>query len=82
MPVYFDVSAAVHRRAGLGRYAESLARAAAAVGRRAGFLLQPRGRDRAAGRDRMMTVFETAQLTQDPHGAIMMACMASRAEGT
>lgn len=27
MPIYLDVSAAVHRRAGLGRYAESLARA-------------------------------------------------------
>ncbi|MCX7792128.1 MAG: glycosyltransferase family 4 protein [Chloroflexaceae bacterium] len=27
MTIYFDVSAAVHRRAGLGRYAESLARA-------------------------------------------------------
>jgi glycosyltransferase involved in cell wall biosynthesis len=27
MPIYFDISAAVHRRAGLGRYAESLARA-------------------------------------------------------
>ena len=26
MPIYFDISAAVHRRAGLGRYAESLAR--------------------------------------------------------
>ncbi len=26
MSVYFDISAAVHRRAGLGRYAESLAR--------------------------------------------------------
>ncbi|HIC88353.1 MAG TPA: glycosyltransferase family 1 protein [Anaerolineae bacterium] len=26
MPIYLDVSAAVHRRAGLGRYAESLAR--------------------------------------------------------
>jgi glycosyltransferase involved in cell wall biosynthesis len=29
MPVYLDVSAAVHRRAGLGRYAASLARAVA-----------------------------------------------------
>jgi glycosyltransferase involved in cell wall biosynthesis len=29
MTIYFDVSAAVHRRAGLGRYAESLARALA-----------------------------------------------------
>ena len=27
MTIYFDLSAAVHRRAGLGRYAESLARA-------------------------------------------------------
>ena len=27
MTIYFDISAAVHRRAGLGRYAESLARA-------------------------------------------------------
>lgn len=27
MPIYVDISAAVHRRAGLGRYAESLARA-------------------------------------------------------
>jgi glycosyltransferase involved in cell wall biosynthesis len=27
MPIYFDISAAVHRRAGLGRYADSLARA-------------------------------------------------------
>ncbi len=26
MPIYFDISAAVHHRAGLGRYAESLAR--------------------------------------------------------
>ena len=26
MTIYFDISAAVHRRAGLGRYAESLAR--------------------------------------------------------
>lgn len=31
MPIYLDVSAAVHRRAGLGRYAESLARALAAA---------------------------------------------------
>ncbi len=29
MPIYLDVSAAVHRRAGLGRYAESLARSLA-----------------------------------------------------
>ena len=27
MTIYFDISAAVHRRAGLGRYADSLARA-------------------------------------------------------
>lgn len=31
MPIYLDVSAAVHRRAGLGRYAESLIRALVAV---------------------------------------------------
>ena len=31
MTIYLDVSAAVHRRAGLGRYAESLARAMAAI---------------------------------------------------
>jgi glycosyltransferase involved in cell wall biosynthesis len=31
MTIYLDVSAAVHRRAGLGRYAESLARALAAA---------------------------------------------------
>jgi glycosyltransferase involved in cell wall biosynthesis len=31
MPIYLDVSAAVHQRAGLGRYAESLARALAAL---------------------------------------------------
>jgi glycosyltransferase involved in cell wall biosynthesis len=31
MAIYLDVSAAVHRRAGLGRYAESLARALVAV---------------------------------------------------
>jgi glycosyltransferase involved in cell wall biosynthesis len=31
MPIYLDVSAAVHRRAGLGRYAESLARALAGL---------------------------------------------------
>ncbi len=31
MPIYLDVSAAVHRRAGLGRYAESLARALVAA---------------------------------------------------
>ncbi|HEC36055.1 MAG TPA: hypothetical protein ENI39_05920, partial [Anaerolineae bacterium] len=31
MPVYLDVSAAVHRRAGLGRYAECLARALVAA---------------------------------------------------
>lgn len=30
MTIYFDISAAVHRRAGLGRYAESLARSPAA----------------------------------------------------
>ena len=31
--IYLDVSAAVHRRAGLGRYAESLARALVAADR-------------------------------------------------
>ncbi len=38
MTVYFDLSAAVHRRAGLGRYAESLARALVPLlGERLGF---------------------------------------------
>ena len=45
MPIYVDVSAAVHRRAGLGRYAESLTRAlnAQAPGRLALFYNREQG---------------------------------------
>jgi len=49
--IYLDVSAAVHRRAGLGRYAESLARAliAADPGRYALFYNRERGVEPLAG---------------------------------
>ena len=51
MPIYIDVSAAVHRRAGLGRYAESLARALArlAPGRLHLFYNRERGGEPLAG---------------------------------
>ncbi len=51
MPIYLDVSAAVHRRAGLGRYAESLTRAliARAPDRYALFYNRERGAEPLAG---------------------------------
>jgi glycosyltransferase involved in cell wall biosynthesis len=55
MPIYLDVSAAVHRRAGLGRYAESLARALVAAGpdRYALFYNRERGIEPLAGLERL-----------------------------
>ena len=49
--IYLDISAAVHRRAGLGRYAESLTRALVAVrpDRYALFYNQERGIEPLAG---------------------------------
>ena len=57
MSIYLDVSAAVHRRAGLGRYAESLARAlvAAHPGRFALFYNRERGVKPLAGLERLPT---------------------------
>ncbi len=55
--IYLDVSAAVHRRAGLGRYAESLARALVTVDpdRYALFYNQERGIEPLAGLERLPT---------------------------
>ncbi|MBN1954004.1 MAG: glycosyltransferase family 4 protein [Anaerolineae bacterium] len=57
MTIYLDVSAAVHRRAGLGRYAENLARAlvAAAPGRFALFYNREQGIEPLAGLERLPT---------------------------
>jgi hypothetical protein len=55
--IYLDVSAAVHRRAGLGRYAESLARAlvAAKPGRFGLFYNRERDVEPLAGLDHLPT---------------------------
>jgi len=66
MPIYLDVSAAVHHRAGLGRYAESLARALVATGpeRYALFYNQERGVEPLAGLERTPT--QTVRLGYKP----------------
>ena len=55
--IYLDISAAVHRRAGLGRYAESLTRAlvAAHPNRYALFYNRERGVEPLPGLERMLT---------------------------
>ena len=57
MPIYVDVSAAVHRRAGLGRYAESLANAlyGLAPDRLALFYNRERGIEPLAGLEHLPT---------------------------
>ena len=57
MPIYLDISAAVHRRAGLGRYAESLTRAlvAAHPRRYALFYNRERGVEPLAGLEHLLT---------------------------